>query len=160
MAKKTKSVKKDSTVKKIEELEKICLEHKEKYLRLLAEWENYRKRTIKEQSMSVKYGREDIICKILPILDDFYRAEKAREKTKKNDGFSLIQQKLIDVLEKEGLQKIQTQIGQDFDVNEHEAISQIPIEKKELKGKIIEELEVGYMLNAKIIRFSKVVIGK
>jgi len=160
MTKKTKSTKKKSSSKKIEELEKICSEHKEKYIRLLAEWENYRKRTIKEKSMSIEYGRENIISKILPVLDDFNRAEKAGENSDKSDGFLLIQQKLIDILEKEGLKKLKIIPGSNFDVNQHEAISQIPVDKKELKGQIVEEIETGYVLNDKIIRFSKVVIGK
>ncbi len=160
MTKKRKVIKKNSNQKKIEELENKIIESNEKYLRLLAEWENYRKRTIKEKSMSIEYGKELIISKILPILDDFQRAQKAGEKNQKGDGFLLIHQKLINVLQKEGLEKISVANGEKFDVNKHEAISQIPIQKKELKGKIVEEIESGYLLNEKIIRFTKVVIGK
>lgn len=160
MTKKKKSVKKNTEQKKIEELENNISESKEQYIRLLAEWENYRKRTTKEKSMSIEYGKELIISKILPILDDFNRAEKAGEKNEKGDGFLLINQKLVDVLQKEGLKKITVSKGDEFDVNQHEAISQIPTEKKELKGKVVEEIEPGYLLNEKIIRFTKVVIGK
>ena len=160
MTKKRKSAKKNNELKKIEELEQKISESNEKYLRLLAEWENYRKRTIKEKSVSIEYGKELIISKILPILDDFNRAEKAGEEQKKGDGFLLINQKLTDALQKEGLKKISVSKGEEFDVNQHEAISQIPTKEIELKGKIVEEIEAGYLLNEKIIRFSKVIIGK
>ena len=93
-------------------------------------------------------------------MDDFDRAQKAGEKNEKGDGFLLINQKLFDILQKEGLKKISILPGEEFDVNLHEAISQIPTEKKELKGKVVEEIEAGYLLNEKIIRFTKVVIGK
>ena len=163
MTKKRKVAKtesKNSNQKKTIELEKKITESQEKYLRLLAEWENYRKRTTKEKSMSIEYGKELIISKILPVLDDFNRAQKAGEKNEKGDGFLLISHKLADVLQKEGLKKISVSPGEDFDVNQHEAISQIPTEKKDLKGKIVEEIEPGYLLNEKIIRFTKVVTGK
>ena len=160
MTKKKKILKKDVNQKKIEELQKQVNEGNEKYLRLLAEWENYRKRTLKEKTASVNYGKESIISKILPILDDFERGLKANEKKDTGSGFQLIIQKLFDVLQKEGLIKISVNSGDQFDVNQHEAISQIPIKKPELKGKIVEEIECGYTFNEKIIRFNKVVIGK
>ena len=160
MTKKKKILKKDLNQKKIEELQKQVNEGNEKYLRLLAEWENYRKRTLKEKTASVNYGKESIISKILPILDDFERGIKANDKKDNGDGFQLIIQKLFDVLQKEGLIKISVNSGDKFDVNQHEAISQIPIKKPELKGKIVEEIESGYTFNEKIIRFNKVVIGK
>ena len=160
MTKKKKILKKDLNQKKIEELKNQVNEGNEKYLRLLAEWENYRKRTLKEKTASVNYGKESIISKILPILDDFERGLKANEKKDSGSGFQLIIQKLFDVLEKEGLIKISVNSGDQFDVNQHEAISQIPIKKPELKGKIVEEIESGYTFNEKIIRFNKVVIGK
>lgn len=160
MTKKKKILKKDLNQKKIEELKNQVNEGNEKYLRLLAEWENYRKRTLKEKTASVNYGKESIISKILPILDDFERGLKANEKKDTGSGFQLIIQKLFDVLQKEGLIKISVNSGDQFDVNQHEAISQIPIKKPELKGKIVEEIESGYTFNEKIIRFNKVVIGK
>ena len=126
----------------------------------MAEWENYRKRTLKEKTASIDYGRESIISKILPILDDFERGIKANEKKDTGNGFQIIIQKLFDVLQKEGLIKISVNSGDEFDVNQHEAISQIPTKNTELKGKIVEEVESGYTFNEKIIRFNKVVIGK
>ena len=157
---KKKVLKKDVNQKKIEELQNQVNEGNEKYLRLLAEWENYRKRTLKEKTASIDYGKESIISKILPILDDFERGIKANDKKDNGDGFQLIIQKLFDVLQKEGLKKISVNSGDEFDVNQHEAISQIPIKKPELKGKIVEEIEAGYTFNEKIVRFNKVVIGK
>ena len=160
MTKKKKVLKKDVNQKKIEELQNQVNEGNEKYLRLLAEWENYRKRTLKEKTSSIDYGKESIISKILPILDDFERGLKANEKKDTGSGFQLIIQKLFDILQKEGLNKISVNPGDEFDVNQHEAIGQIPIKKTDLKGKIVEEIESGYTFNEKIIRFNKVVIGK
>ena len=159
MVKKIKSNKKDSTPKKIKELEEIIDESKDKYLRLAAEYDNYRKRTSEEKLEATDNGKKIILKSIIPILDDFERAEKANQKSNTNDGFLLIQQKLIDNLKKEGLKKIESSVGKEFDINKHEAITQIPAPKKKLKGKIVDEIESGYTLNEKVIRFTKVVIG-
>jgi len=158
MAKKTKSNTKG--LKKIKDLEEIIDESKDKYLRLAAEYDNYRKRAIEEKLDATDNGKKIILKSVIPILDDFERAKKANQKSKENDGFVLIQQKLIDTLQKEGLQKIESSIGKEFDVNKHEAITQVPAPKKNLKGKIVDEIESGYTLNEKVIRFTKVVIGK
>jgi len=161
MVKKTKSgIKKNNDSKKIKELEQIVDEGKDKYLRLAAEYENYRKRTIEEKFEAIENGKKIILKSVIPILDDFERAEKAAEKAAENSGFLLIQQKLADALKKEGLNKIESCIGKDFDINKHEAITQIPAPKKSLKGKIVDEIESGYTLDDKVIRFTKVVIGK
>ena len=161
MVKKTKSgTKKNNDSKKIKELEQIIDEGKDKYLRLAAEYENYRKRTIEEKFEAIENGKKIILKSVIPILDDFERAEKAAEKAAENSGFLLIQQKLADALKKEGLNKIESCIGKDFDINKHEAITQIPAPKKSLKGKIVDEIESGYTLDDKVIRFTKVVIGK
>ena len=159
MAKKTKSTKKDSTLKKIQELEEIIDESKDKYLRLAAEYDNYRKRTSEEKLEATDNGKKIILKSIIPILDDLERAEKANQKSNTNDGFLLIKQKLIDTLQKEGLKKIESSIGKEFDINKHEAITQVTAPKKKLKGKIVDEIESGYTLNKKVIRFTKVVIG-
>ena len=160
MAKKTKSSAKNNGLKKVKELEEIIDQGKDKYLRLAAEYENYRKRAIEERLEATDNGKKIILKSVIPILDDFERAEKANKKSKENDGFLLIQQKLIDALKKEGLQKIESSIGKEFDVNKHEAITQITTTKKKLKGKVVDEIESGYILNEKVIRFTKVVIGK
>ena len=160
MAKQTKSSAKNNGLKKVKELEEIIDQGKDKYLRLAAEYENYRKRAIEERLEAIDNGKKIILKSVIPILDDFERAEKANKKSKENDGFLLIQQKLIDALKKEGLQKIESSIGKEFDVNKHEAITQITTTKKKLKGKVVDEIESGYILNEKVIRFTKVVIGK
>ena len=161
MTKKTKSnTKKNTGLKKIKELEEIIDESKDKYLRLAAEYDNYRKRSLEEKIDATDNGKKIILKSIIPILDDFERAEKANQNSKEDDGFLLIKQKLIDALKKEGLEKIKSSIGKEFDINKHEAITQVPAPKKNLKGKIVDEIESGYTLNEKVIRFTKVVIGK
>ena len=160
MAKKTKSTKNNIGLKKIEELEEIVNEGKEKYLRLAAEYDNYRKRTNEEKLESIENGKRTILKSVIPILDDFERAEKANQKSTDNDGFLLIQQKLFDALKKEGLKKIESSVGNEFDIDKHEVISQVSAPKKKLKGKVVDEIESGYTLNEKVIRFTKVVIGK
>tara|TARA_B100000902_G_scaffold383678_1_gene422860 strand:+ start:94 stop:549 length:456 start_codon:yes stop_codon:yes gene_type:complete len=151
MTKKNKT--KEELLKKDSEIKEL----KDKYLRLIAEFENYKKRTIKEKEDFAKYATENIIQSILPIIDDLERA-----KTNKGDvkGYLLIGQKLIDILSKQNLKKIDSVKNEVFDLEKHEAISSVPVKGKGKKGKIIEELEAGYMLSDKIIRYPKVIIGK
>ena len=131
---------------------------KDKYLRLIAEFENYKKRTNKEKEDFAKYAKENLITAILPILDDFERAEKNKEEDIK--GYLLIGQKISDILSKQNLKKINISKNEVFDLDKHEAISSIAVKEKKKKGKIIEEVESGYMLSDKIIRYPKVIIGK
>jgi len=131
---------------------------KDKYLRLIAEFENYKKRTLKEKEDFAKYAKENIINSILPIIDDFERAQKTKEKD--IEGYILIGQKMIDILEKQNVKKIELTKNELFDLEKHEAISSIEVKEKSKKGKIIEEVESGYMLLDKIIRYPKVIIGK
>jgi len=152
MAKKTKS--NSELINKEKELAEL----KDKYLRLIAEFENYKKRTTKEKEDFAKYAKENIIAAILPILDDFERAKKNKEEDIK--GYLLIGQKISDILSKQNLQKINISKNEVFDLDKHEAISSIPVKEKKKKGKIIEEVESGYMLSDKIIRYPKVIIGK
>ena len=152
MAKKTKS--NSELINKEKELAEL----KDKYLRLIAEFENYKKRTIKEKEDFAKYAKENLITAILPILDDFERAKKNKEEDIK--GYLLIGQKISDILSKQNLQKINISKNEVFDLDKHEAISSIPVKEKKKKGKIIEEVESGYMLSDKIIRYPKVIIGK
>lgn len=138
-------------------------EWRDKYLRLYAEFDNFRKRTMKERADLLSTASADVIKEMLPILDDFDRAVKANETVEDiqavKEGFILIHQKLYKKLEMKGLQPIQAK-DQVFDTDFHEAITQIPAPTEELKGKVVDEVEKGYMLNEKIIRFSKVVIGQ
>tara|TARA_Y100001968_G_C19324070_1_gene700781 strand:- start:156 stop:614 length:459 start_codon:yes stop_codon:yes gene_type:complete len=152
MAKKTKSNK--ELLKKDAEINDL----KDKYLRLVAEFENYKKRTTKEKEDFAKYAKENIINSILPIIDDFERANKTNEQD--IEGYILIGQKMLDVLSKHNLKKIELVKDEKFDLEKHEAISSLPVKDKKKKGTIIEELESGYMLADKIIRYPKVIIGK
>jgi len=152
MAKKTKS--NSEILKKDQEISDL----KDKYLRLIAEFENYKKRTLKEKEDFAKYAKENLINSLLPIIDDFERAKKTKEKD--IEGYILIGQKMTDILEKQNLKKIQLTKNELFDLEKHEAISSIQVKEKKKKGRIIEEIEPGYMLLDKIIRYPKVIIGK
>ena len=151
MARKTKKTKTDELNQEISNL-------KDKYLRLAAEFENYKKRTTKEKLDSINYGKESIIKPLLTILDDFERANKNIKKD--NEGYILINQKIIDILSKHQLKKIQIENEEIFDVEKHEAISSLDVKDKNKKGKIVEVIESGYKLGEKIIRYPKVIIGK
>lgn len=140
-----------------------ALEWRDKYMRLYAEFDNYRKRTIKEKSDILASASAGIIKDLLPILDDFERATKANENAEDieavKEGFVLIYNKLSGLLQSKGLKAIMAH-GQEFDTDFHEAVTQIPAPSDDLKGKVADELEKGYLLNDKVIRYSKVVIGQ
>ena len=147
----------------LEEAQQMVREEKDKYLRLSAEFDNYRKRTLKEKAELIKNGAEKTMTAILPVLDDFERALKnleANEATQAmKEGVELIYNKFNKVLAQEGLQKIETE-GKDFDVDFHEAIALIPAPSEDLKGKILDCVQAGYMLNEKVIRHSKVAVAQ
>jgi molecular chaperone GrpE len=149
---------------KEEELDVQVKEATDKYLRLYSEFDNFRKRTQKEKIELYKTAGEGVITAILPILDDFERAEKANQDSDDaqgiKDGIKLIQDKLNNILKTKGLEAVESPIGKDFDVQFHEAITQIPAPSKKEKGKVLDVVEKGYELNGKVIRFSKVVIGQ
>ena len=136
----------------------------DKYLRLYSDFENFRKRTQKEKVELYKTAGEDVISAILPILDDFERAQKAMKESDDiqgvKDGIKLIHDKLANTLKQKGLEETKSAINKDFDIEYHEAITQIPAPSKKLVGKVIDEVEKGYQLNGKVIRFTKVVVGK
>ncbi|MGB1204092.1 MAG: nucleotide exchange factor GrpE [Chitinophagales bacterium] len=135
---------------------------KDKYLRLYAEFDNFRRRKAREQLELTKTAGKDIIVNLLPILDDFERAFKAREGKENGDsikGFELIYHKLQKNLEQKGLKAMES-IGQNFDADSHDAIAEIPAPTENLKDKVIDEVEKGYFLGDKIIRYAKVVVGK
>ena len=134
---------------------------KEKFLRLFAEFENFKRRTAKERLELFSTASEEVMVALLPILDDFDRASNAIEN--ENDlltGFVLIKNKLVDVLKSEGLSQFDVKIGDEFNADIHEAVTQIDAPSKKMKGKIIDIIEKGYKLGEKIIRYPKVVIGK
>jgi molecular chaperone GrpE len=147
-----------------EELEIKVKEATDKYLRLYSEFDNFRKRTQKEKLELYKTAGEGVISAILPILDDFERAEKANQDSDDiqgiKDGAKLIQDKLTNILKTKGLEAVDSPVGKDFDIQFHEAITQIPAPSKKEKGKVLDVVEKGYELNGKVIRFTKVVIGQ
>ena len=135
---------------------------KDKYLRLFAEFENYKRRTAKERIELFSTASEEVMVSLLPVLDDFDRASSEIEKSKDNEifnGIILIKNKLFDSLKSKGLSEIKIKKGDDFNADIHEAITQIPAPNKKMKGKIIDIIEKGYKLGEKIIRYPKVVIG-
>lgn len=146
----------------LSELQDEFQREKDRYLRLFAEFENYKKRTSRERIEMFKTAGEDVIISMLPILDDFERAMKEIEKSEDDNlykGVELINNKLSETLKAKGLQMMEVNAGDVFDADSHEAITQIPAPEEKLKGKIIDVVEKGYTLGDKIIRFPKVVIG-
>ncbi|MBX9852915.1 MAG: nucleotide exchange factor GrpE [Cytophagaceae bacterium] len=143
-------------------LQKEVEELKDKYLRLYSEYENFRRRTSKEKSDLIKTANEDVLISLLPVLDDFERALKAINESKEGgavkEGINLIYNKLYKTLEAKGVKPMQT-VGQEFNSELHEAITQAPAPSEDMKGKVITEVEKGYYLNEKVIRFAKVIIG-
>ena len=136
---------------------------KDKFLRLFAEFENYKKRTSKERIDLFKTASQDVMVALLPILDDFDRAYSEISKTREKDllkGVELISNKLKDTLKAKGLSEIKVKQGDAFNADDHEAVTQIPAPSDDLKGKIIDVIEKGYALGEKVIRFPKVVIGQ
>ncbi len=143
--------------------EEVLEKEKEKYLRLFAEFENYKKRTTKERIELYRTAGQDIITSLLPVLDDFDRGLAEIKKVKDKEllkGMQLINDKLASTLAQKGLEKIEVKAGDLFDADTHEAITQIPAPSDDLKGKIIDVIERGYKLGDKTIRYPKVVIGQ
>jgi len=136
----------------------------DKYLRLFSEFDNFRKRTLKEKIELSKTASEEMITALLPVLDDFERAIVALENLEHGeikeslDGILLIYTKFLKTLQQKGLQELEA-LHQTFDTDFHEAITNIPASKPELKGKVVDVVQKGYQLNGKIIRFAKVVVG-
>ena len=147
----------------LEEAQQMVREEKDKYLRLSAEFDNYRKRTLKEKAELIKNGGEKTLTAILPVLDDFERALKNMETSEETkamkEGVELIFNKFQKILGQEGLQKIETE-GKEFDTDFHEAIALIPAPSEDLKGKILDCVQTGYMLNEKVIRHAKVAVAQ
>jgi len=150
----------DTAVKKLEEQ---LSESKDKYLRLYSEYENFRRRTSKERLDLVKTANEDLMSSLLPVVDDFERALKlspeGENATQLKEGFQLINNKIVKILETKGLSVMEVEKGSEFNPEFHEAISQIPAPEDDLKGKVVDVVEKGYYLGEKVIRFAKVVIG-
>lgn len=136
---------------------------RDKYLRLSAEFDNYRKRTLREKSDILKYGSEEVLKDLLPVVDDLDRALKAIETATDinavKDGLSLIVNKFNEFLKSKGVKEIDA-VGQELNTDLHEAITKFPVQDEAQKGKIVDVVQKGYMLNDKVMRFSKVVVGE
>jgi len=147
----------------IDELTIQVSESKDKYLRLFAEFDNYKKRTLKEKIDYMKTASSESIKAMLPVLDDFDRAKKSADDDATDEyfteGVQMIYNKIFTVLKSQGLDAMESN-GQDFDPEIHEAITEIPAPSDDLKGKVIDTIEKGYTLKDKIIRHAKVVVGK
>lgn len=143
--------------------EELIQQEKDKYLRLFAEFENYKKRTTRERIELFKTASQELMTSLLPILDDFDRGLAEIKKAKDKEllkGMQLINDKLKSTLQSKGLTEIKVKAGDTFDAEIHEAITQIPAPNDKLKGKVIDAIEKGYKLGDKIIRFPKVVVGQ
>lgn len=147
-----------------EKLQEEIKQEKDKFLRIFAEFENYKKRTSKERIELFKTASQDVMVSMLPVLDDFERAlthiEDDKEAEELRKGVLLIYQKLINTLEQKGLKVVEVEKGDVFNADNHEAITQVPAPTDDMKGKIIDVIEKGYVLGEKVIRFPKVVIGQ
>jgi len=146
-----------------EQLKKEVVQEKDKFLRLFAEFENYKKRTSRERIELFRTANEDLMTALLPILDDFDRGLAEIKKVKDKEllkGMELIKNKLQNSLTQKGLSFMKVKQGEVFDAELHEAITQIPAPSEDLKGKIIDVIEQGYKLGDKVIRYPKVVIGQ
>ena len=173
MSKKNTKVKKENNKTKSKEIDlDIDIENnevddiqkeKEKFLRLFAEFENYKKRTTKERIELFSTAGQELMTSLLPVMDDFDRANQEIIKNKEDEiykGVSIIQNKLFDTLKSKGLKVIEVNKGDSFNADDHEAVTQIPASSDDLKGKIIDVIEKGYKLGEKVIRYPKVIIGK
>ena len=162
-SKKDKANKKSKVEEQLEIAETELLEMKDKHIRLQAEFDNYRKRTLKERMELLKTASESLLISILPVIDDFDRAvqtlDMVEEDSHLKDGVMLIYSKFQDFLKQNGVKEIEAK-DQPFDTDLHEAITKFPAPSEEMKGKIIDVVQKGYYLNDKVIRHSKVVIGE
>ena len=153
----------DPVMQELEAAKATIEEQKDKYLRLSAEFDNYRKRTLKEKAELIKNGGEKAISAILPILDDLERAlqnmQKADDVKAMYEGIDLIYQKFLKGLSQEGLQKMEP-VGEAFDTDYHEAVALEPAPSEDQKGKVLDCVQTGYKLNDKVIRHAKVVVAQ
>lgn len=144
-------------------LEEIIKEKEDKYLRLAAEFDNYRKRTLREKAELIKLGGEEVITVLLPVIDDLDRALEsmgnAKDMEAMKKGIELIYGKFRDFLAQKGVREIDAK-GADFDTDLHDAVTKIPVTEDKEKGKIVDVIEKGYLLHDKVIRFAKVVLGE
>ncbi len=145
-------------------LKKQLQEANDKYLRLYSDFENFRRRNSKEKLDLMQNAGSELVKELLPVVDDFERANASNLEAKEIDaikeGFELIYNKLSNTLKNKGLKPMATEAGDDFDTDKHEAITNIPAPKPELKGKVVDIIEKGYLFNDKVLRYAKVVVGQ
>ena len=157
-------VKEVTPEEQIEELQKQLAAQKDAYLRLMADFDNFRKNTLRDKQNLLKYGGEDAFKKLLPVIDDFERAidhmEKSDDINSLREGVNLIYSKFKTYLEQNELTVIPAEMGETFDANIHDAMTLFPAPTPELKGKIVDCVTKGYKLKDKVIRFAKVVVGQ
>lgn len=153
----------DASVSEIDTLKAQLQEANDKFLRLYAEFDNYKRRTMKEKAEILQTAGKDVMLALLPVIDDFERAHKAASASQDieayKQGIDLIHHKFSNILNARGLKPIES-IGQEFNVDLHEAITNIPAPNEDMKGKVIDETEKGYTLNGHVIRFAKVIVGE
>ena len=165
MTKKTSNTKKVTKVSKkkspsIKELNESLKLEKEKYVRLFAEFENYKRRTAKERIELFKTAGKDVLSSLVPVLEDFKRAISQEGSNSNDEGINLIYNKFNETLKNQGLIEVEVNIGDTFDVEIHEAISQIPAKDESQKGKIIDIIQGGYKIGDNIITYPKVVVAQ
>src|SRR5258708_21621496 len=152
---------KEPQTDQLKKLQDELAEAKDKYVRLYAEFDNYRRRSAKEKLEMITSANEHLLKTLLSVVDDFERAENSfKEKNdKESEGLLLIHNKLKKILDQYNVKAMDIERGSDFDTDLHEAITQIPATEEKLKGKVMDVVEKGYLLNDKVIRFAKVVVG-
>lgn len=150
-------------VNEIDQLKKELEEQKEKFIRIYAEFDNYKRRNAKERIELIQTAGREVIQALLEVLDDSERAENQLQKTddvaQVREGVQLVFSKFRTIMQSKGLKEMKS-IGEEFNPDLHEAITEIPVEDESMKGKVVDQVEKGYTLNDKIIRFAKVVVGK
>ena len=160
----SKTAKSGSTKKKspsVKELNETINNEKDKYVRLFAEFENFKRRTAKERIDLFKTAGKEVLSSLIPVVEDFKRALNQEDVNREdNQGIKLIYNKLIETLKNQGLEELEVEIGDSFDSEIHEAISQIPAQNDDQKGKIIDIIEGGYKLGDQVIKFPKVVVAQ
>lgn len=157
----TEASKKEAPIDPLKKLQDELAEAKDKYIRLYAEFDNFRRRTAKEKLEMVQSANEQLLKSLIEVVDDFERAENSfKDKNDKEaEGFFLIQNKFKKVLDQYNVKAMPAEKGSAFNSDFHEAITQIPAPEEKLKGKVVDVIEKGYLLNDKVIRFAKVVVG-
>lgn len=154
----------DKVTAELEDARKKYAELNDSYLRLMAEYDNYRKRTLREKSELIKNGGETTLVRLLPVVDDFERALKnidaAQDVKACAEGVELIYHKFLNYLSQQGVKPIDASAGKAFDTEEFEAIATVPAPSEEMKGKVLDCVQTGYTLNDKVIRHAKVVVGE